>query len=270
MGNPLSEQGLDAFSDELEKLAAGGAFFSRVGKVLKSKLRHPGKLGLKALGNIGRLSKGVFEGGDEALKRMAHPIEGMREGWRASSPLHGMKQRAKAMGHGSIEEAANVLRAKGDPEALKKFLDGGGEHLLGTQPGTGRLRSIAEELSRQGWTGAGKHTKYLPVGNKSTMPGFAAMAIPDIVNAPEPTPTGEGGALETGLGELTGAAGMIAGTGVGLVPAMAMWYGARSAGSRLGRVLDRVRGGAGFSDAVSAPSPQEVSDQLENIQKYYR
>lgn len=270
MGDPLNEQGLDAFSDELQKLAGGATFFRRAGEILKNKLRHPSELGLRALGSIGRLSKGVFSGGDEALKRMAHPVEGLKEGWRASSPLHEMRQKAKTLGFNSVEEAAKSLQSKGNAKDYKDFMGGGGEHLLGTQPGTGRIRSIAEELSRQGWTGAGKRTKYLPVGNKAMMPGFAAMAIPDIVNAPEPTPTVGGGALETGLGELTGTLGMIAGTGVGLAPGLGMWHVARTAGGRLGRVLDRVRGGAGFKDALTAPSPQEAEEQLQNIQQYYR
>jgi hypothetical protein len=267
VGDPLSQESLESFSEELQKMAAG-EFFRRAGAFLKSRLRHPSKMGLGAAGRIGKVSKGIFGGGDEAFKRIIHPVEGVREGWRASSPLYNMRRKAKEMGFKSVQEAAQSLKSKGDPKAYQEFLDGG-EHLLGTKPGTGRFQSLAEELSRQGWTGAGRRTKYLPVGNKGLMVGFSGMAIPDIVNAPKATPTGEGGALEQGIGELGGSLGMIAGTGLGFVPAMGMWYGGRALSSRLGRVMDRVRSGATLKDAVMAPSPEEAASQLESIQKYY-
>lgn len=274
MGDPLSRKSLESFSDELQKLAAAGDFLRQAGKFVTSRFRNP-STPLRALGRLGKITRGVFSGGDEALRRIAHPIQGLREGWRASSPLHDLQQRATELGHGSVQEAATALKAKGDPKAYADFL-GGGEHLLGTKSGTGRIQSLAEDLSRRGWTGAGstkglgRVTKYLPVGNKSLSVGLTGMAIPDIVNAPEPTPTGEGGALETGIGELGGMLGMIAGTGkVGLVPGAAMWYGGRKLSGRLGRVLDRVRAGSSWGDAVSAPSPEEAASQLQSIQKYY-
>jgi len=300
VGDPLSEQSLESFNNELQKLAQGG-FFRQAGKFVLNRLRRPKELGLGALGQVGRVTRGVFEGGDKALGRIRHPLEGLRAGWRESSPVNVMKDKAKELGQKlegrdfSIQEAAQHLKSKippkpadrslwsrvktGPTEAEKsysaaqeshdKFMQGGGEHLLGTKPGTGRIKAIAEELSRRGWTGAGPKTKYLPGGMKSWSVLPVGLEIPSIVNAPAPTPTGEGGALEQGLGALGGTAGFIASTGVGLVPGAAMWYGGQKAGSRLGRVLDRIRAGAPLRTAVSAPSPQEAAEQLQTIQQHY-
>jgi hypothetical protein len=135
--------------------------------------------------------------------------------------------------------------------------------------GPQRFRMMAEEAARRGWTGKGEMTKYLPLGSKGMVAGFTASQIPGIVDAPAPTRTGEGSTLERGLGELGSVGGMIAGTGVGFVPGMALWGLGQYAGSRAGRVLDRLRAGAGLGEAVSAPSPQQAQQQLQTIQRYY-
>jgi hypothetical protein len=268
VGDQLNAAMLESFSDELQKIAEG-ELLRRVGSFLTNKvLRNPTKLSLSAVGKVGRGTKGLFRGGEEAAKRFASPIKGLREGWRHSSPLPGIEQRAKEMGFKGVKDATQALKTT-DPAKYKKLLGGGGEHLLGTAPGTGKTQALAEELSRRGWTGTGKLTKYLPVGNKGLTVGFAGMGIPSIVKSEKATPTGEGGALERGLGELGSAGGMILGTGLGMAPAMGLWYGAQQAGSRIGRILDRVRSGAKVRDAVSAPSPTEAADQLDSIQKYY-
>lgn len=266
MGNPLSQQSLDAFSDELQKLAQGG-FLRSVGKFITTRFRNPKKLSLGALSKIEKRT-----GTESALERLREPIKGLRRGWAMSSPLPGLESKAKELGYGSASEAAAAL--KGDPQKYKELFKGLlglplGEHLLGPTPGAGRVRSLAEGLSRQGWTGAGRATKYLPVGTKSLITGFSGMAIPDIVNAPKPTQTGEGAALEKGLGELGSAAGMIMGTGTRFLPAMGLWYGGSQIGSRLGRIVDRLRAGAPLGTAVSAPSPEQAAEQLQTIQKYY-
>lgn len=267
MGDYITAATLDAFSSELQKLAQGEVL-KRFGKYLTGTvLRNPTKLSLNALGKVGRGAKGVFRGSEEAAQRVMSPIKGLKEGWRHSSPLPAMEQRAKEMGFGTAQEAASALKGT-DVKKYKKLL-GGGEHLLGTPAGTGKIRATAEELSRRGWTGSGNISKYLPVGSKGLTVGFAGMGIPSIVNANKATPTGEGGALERGLGELGSAGGMILGSGLGIVPAMGMWYGTQRLSSRLGRVLDRLRSGASAGEAVSAPSPTEAAEQLDTIQKYY-
>lgn len=296
MGDPLSQESLESFNDELQKLAAG-EFLHSVGRFMLNRLRMPKKLGLGALGYVGKHTKGIFEGGDKALQRMkpGNILKGMAEGWRESAPINVMREKAKKLGYGSVQEAAAKLEGQIPPEPAKRpfltklktgpteeerayaaaqkahsdFMQGGGKHLLGSKPGAGRLQRMADELSRQGWTGAGQKTKYLPVGMKSMAVVPAALEIPEIVNAPPPTQTGEGGALERGLGLLGGTAGFVSSTGVGLVPGAAMWLGGQYAGGRLGRILDRLRAGAPLRTAVSAPSPQQAAEQMQDIQKYY-
>lgn len=266
MGNPLITLPMESFDDELQKLA-GGELLGRLANAAVTKLRSPTTLGLKSLARVGRFTKGLFQGVGEAGRRLESPIKGLKEGWKHTSPLPAMEERAKAMGFSSAAEAAHNLKGV-NPEQYKEML-GGGDHLLGTAKNTGRVRAIAEELSRQGWTGSSRTGKYLPVGMKSWATVPTALAIPSIVKSPKSTPTGEGGAVERGLGELGGAAGMVMGTGLGMVPGTAMWYGGQRIGSRLGRVIDRVRAGAPLSTAATAPSPSEATKQFEDIQRYY-
>lgn len=269
MGDALSTLALDSFSDELQKVAQG-ELFHRIGqKILQGGIQKPLKMGLRALGRAGKGARSALGGTGELVDRLSHPIEGLRTGWRESSPLPALARRAKEMGYKSPQEAAALLKL--DPKKYKELMAGGGEHLLALDPTAGRARSIAERLSRSGWTGAGKATKYLPVGNKGLTVGFTAMGIPGIVNAPNATPTGEGARAEMGLGEAAMGLGTLlsAGSSIGMIPATAMIMGGREVGSRLGRVIDRVRSGASVRDAVSAPSPTEAAGQLAQIQKYY-
>jgi hypothetical protein len=130
-------------------------------------------------------------------------------------------------------------------------------------------KELAERASRSGWTGASRYTKYLPVGGKGALIGFGAAGIPGIVNAPKVTPTGEGGTFERAGGLGLGTLGWIAGTGTGLFPSVALGFGAERVGSRLGRIVDRLRSGADIRTAVGAPSPTEAQKQLATIQHYY-
>jgi hypothetical protein len=263
VGDSLNSKSLEAFYDELQKVAGFVSTLKTIGEGAINKLRSPTGLGLKAIARVGKGSRGLFKGVEDGGQRLAHPLEGLRKGWEEASPLAGIGRKAKEMGFGSLPEARAAL--KDNPEALKKLLNGGGEHLIDDSPG------VFNSLSRGGWTGEGKITKYLPniMGTKMMLTVPPALAIPGIASAEAPTPTSEGGAMERGLGELGGGAGFVMGAGLGLVPGTAMWYGGNALGSRLGRVLDRVRGGASLGTAVSAPSPTEASDQLESIQKYY-
>jgi hypothetical protein len=270
VGDTLNEHTLSAFSDELEKLASKEVL-RRFGKFLMEKgLRNPTRFTLGALGKVGKGAKGVLKGFDEAGSRLRHPIEGLRAGWQEMSPLKGLGDRAKALGFNSPQEAASALQGAGNAKGYKKLL-GGGEHLLRNEalPGTGRVEATFENLSRSGWTGAGDKTKYLPIGGKSQLVGFTGMAIPSVVNAKEPARTGEGGAFERGMSELGAAGGMLMGSGIGFIPGAALWYGGTKAGTRLGRIIDRVRAGAGPIEAATAPSPEEAVNQLETIRKYY-
>lgn len=276
MGDALSAIALESFSDELQKMAQGD-FFRRVGQViLRRGVKPPLKAGLRLLGGIGQTTKDLLGGTGEIANRLSHPIEGMRTAWRESSPLPELTRRAKELGYDTPQAAAAALKTT-DPAKYEKLMGkgwvmpGAGEHLLHVDPTAGKVRGLAERLSRSGWTGAGKATKYLPIGTKGLTVGFTAAGIPSVINAAPATPTGEGGKAEAGLAEAaTGLGTLLAtGGGIGIVPAMGLMMGGRAVGSRLGRVIDRVRAGASLPDAISAPSPTEAADQLAQIQKYY-
>jgi hypothetical protein len=97
--------------------------------------------------------------------------------------------------------------------------------------------------------------------------GFGVPATMEAAKK-EPTPTGEGGAFETGLGELAGLGGAIAG-GRRFIPSMALYMLGSKGGRALGQVIDRFRGGAGLGTAMTAPSPEEAAQQLHSIQRHY-
>jgi len=247
VGDPLNQVKAEAFFDELEKVAIA-SFLARAGRGLQKNL----------LG---------------AAERIIHPVRGIKAGWRELTPALKMKSMAPA------ERAAHLKGGwLGKPgEHLKGALGTSRQDLLQTMRGTtaeaakkGRLRATAEELSRRGWTGQGARTKYLPVGDKGQIALMTAPAAPEVVKAmrKEPTATGEGAGAESGLGELGGLAGWVAGSGLGL-PGMAMWYGGQKAGEYAGRAIDRLRGGASLGTALAAPSRREAIQQLSNIRRFH-
>jgi hypothetical protein len=198
--------------------------------------------------NIGEQAHGFVD----AAKVFAHPLKSTAEGWAHMAPAtRSAEELAKMPGHMSNTRSLGGI--------------------LSNQSGRGRVVEGAEALSRGGWTGQGKVTKYLPVGMKSWAVLPAAMAVPDIAQAArqKPTPTGEGGAGEL-AGKLLGSTGsFIAGSRLGVVPGMAAMMLGEHVGGRAGRIVDRLRGGANLRTAVSAPSPQEAAGQMETIQRYY-
>lgn len=252
MGNPISVRSLNAFADELQKQAL--------------------------LGGVGRFLATEAKSIPQLAKRIVNPVKGLREGWRAISP------------RGSLTAAEiKGIRAAASPEAVaKRGLVGRQWHRLTEQShlledgriaprrpvllqsgplGIQRLRAAAEELSRRGWTGRGAVTKYLPVGSKSWVTGMPLTAVSGIARAPKSTPTGKGGTLEKALGEAGGAGGWILGSGLGPVTSIGASMGGQSAGSKLGRILDRLRSGATVGQAVSA-SPAKAVRQTAKIQRY--
>ena len=126
-----------------------------------------------------------------------------------------------------------------------------------------------EELSRRGWTGQGRVTKYMPLGQKGMTAAFMAPGALSVMDAPEATRTGSGGALERGLGELGATGGFVLGSGLGLLPGTAAFMAAAKGGSALGRLMDRYRAGASPQEAMEAPTPEEAAQQMETIRKYY-
>ena len=236
---------------------------------------------------LSKKSPALFGGADEMFRRLTNPIYGLKAGWKELTP------RADLLNPKKLKEMKSAIKAPQTWNPMTWLKPGKhmteyqktkisptqiikgqfkGPHASAMQAKLkerGRIPMLAEELSRRGWTGKGGVTKYLPVGGKSMITGFSAQAIPQIVNAPPPSRTGEGGALEEGLGGLGSAAGMVAGMGGGLVPGTALWYAMDKGGRKAGRVLDRLRSGATMGEAVNAPSPSEAASQLANVQQYY-
>jgi len=134
------------------------------------------------------------------------------------------------------------------------------------------LKSMKKGWKDSKWMGEGKITKYLPVGMKSMTVGFAAPGLHEAYQATkEPTtPTGEGGAAEKLLGEVGGTGGFLTGmASKKFLPGMALMMAGQYAGGKMGRIIDRLRGGSTLGTAVNAPGPTEAEEQLENIQRYY-
>lgn len=294
MGDALNSVQMAAFRDELQKEAFNplSSISGAMGRLGRGVMRS----GLKA-----RL-RGK-EQAHELLERVLHPREGLLKGWQSMSHrgqmaqdralrlnmIRGMRERGlhgSEIRHlmGQDPKAELVQAVRGAQAAGKKplFGAGGKAHLLehqnapipifgkgGTVAGPNRVQRTAEELSRRGWTGGGRVTKYLPVGGKGLTAGFSATAIPGVVNAKPATRTGEGGAYERALGEAGGTLGFVGGGGLGLVTGLGASMGLERAGSRIGRTLDRLRSGASLGEAWSAPSPTQAAEQLAKIRKHY-
>lgn len=178
--------------------------------------------------------KSVREGATETASRaVANPLKSIPAGWKELAP----------------RKVTNAIRR--DPRG-------------------GVISEGAKSLGRGGWTGTGKYTKYMPVGMKGMYAPFMAMDAHGVYEASKrpPSATGEGGLAETGLGATLGTAGMIAG-GRRFLPSMALYALGSGAGGGLGRIVDRLRGGADLPTAAMAPSPTEAAEQLGNIQRYY-
>jgi hypothetical protein len=195
-----------------------------------------------------------------AADRLIHPIRGVREGWKE---LSGTAHAASL----SPEEKANLV-SRGSGHLFQPSVP-----LSQAARSPNRVSSVAEELSRRGWTGQGKITKYLPVGQKGLTVGLGGgFAVPSVYEAYKQGPvgpTGEGGLAERGLGELAGNAAFIAAGKMGIAPALAMHALGSGVAGKAGRVIDRLRGGASLRQALYAPSPVEAQEQIANIAENY-
>lgn len=262
MGKQIDPAIYGAFVDELTK-ESGVALLRRAASALTGTAGQA-----RAAGRLQRAA----ETGAEVYKRIRHPISyGLPQGWKTMTPTAGAGQL------GQVRRAAR-LEAAGNAPAASAFRAASGKHLLEKGktlreavkgPKGSRVKAVAEEMSRRGWTGKSKAFKYLPVGEKAMVAGFPMAAIPGVVNAPKATPTGEGGAVERAGGELLGAGGWVLGAGLGGPAGIAAAIGGSMVGSRLGRFADRMRAGANPITAATAPSPTKARKQLSNIQRYY-
>lgn len=254
-------------SEGLEKEAAIAGKAVEFGKrIAKGAFTLPKTLPGAAMKRLGRVREGLVgtQAGAETFgRRVMNPGKGVGEGWKDMSGVAGRQRQVEDM----TKRVAEGGGAKAS-DALRKYMDKT-KHLDPNAKPTG----IFDRLSRGGWTGEGdlaKITKYLPVGSKGMVTGFGAMEIPGIVNAQKATPTGEGGRLERLGGLLGGSAGWVAGSGrMGILPAMALWYAGSKAGTKAGRVADRLRSGGTMGQAFTAPSPEEAREQLSKIYQTY-
>jgi len=287
VGNPLiNERVISAFLAELDYLEKNAGILDsavnagrRIGQLVGPRVSQAGQWVKNRPSSITSWAKEQPAGFAEATKRFVNPVYGVKAGLRDLTPADKMKhlQTVISKGGPKAEAAAKEMKSFegagrhliSDKQSLVDIARGRGRDIIGNN--RNRLTLGAEELSRRGWTGQGNITKYMPVGGKGMLTGFSALAIPDVVESlkKEPTPTGEGGAGETGLRELLGAGSFVAGSGLGLLPAMGLYAAASKAGGGIGRIVDRLRGGADLGTAVSAPSPEEAQDQLQNINRYY-
>lgn len=265
------------------------AFVQNVAEMEKQALNPPGgkRLFGRAISHLGEHAKGFIGDLQEAGRRAFAPFSyGLPKGWEESA----LRTSRKEMSGEAIRKAKAALEkprkgfiGRHIPEnILPRWFGREGAHtyqninkpvplgdIITGKKGDSRVRRIAEELSRRGWTGKGNITKYLPVGTKGMTGVFTAAEIPGVVTAPEATPTGEGSKVEKGLGLVGGLGGMIAGTGVGMLPGLALYSAGHYAGGKAGRILDRLRAGGSLSEAVGAPSPEEATEQISKIRKYY-
>lgn len=157
-------------------------------------------------------------------RRMARPISGMKEGWKALEPVADPKR----MAHG-----------KSMAGRAWKNLFGQGEHLVQNQLPLNDPKSLitrgAEELSRRGWTGSGRASKYIPLGGKSQMLLGTAAGAPSVVKAVKDKED-VGGAVGENLGFGLGGV-LTGGTGMAAIP---LTIAASSLGRSVGGAGDRL------------------------------
>lgn len=292
---------------ELKKLAGIKAIKSFFGKVIPktpTEVIRKGRLSMRAPEGTAGGFKLLAERLQNPIKGMAEGWKSMTPGSHPETQRNIInaiiqKQRGRGFFGKMIPEslrgssAEHIARIRGDipknlldpkkAEDLSKFLTENPQMLETVAPGTSllsilkgtakhqptnKVQALAEELSRRGWTGKSRALKYVPVGEKSWLAGFAAPIVPTALKAPAPTQAGEGGALEETLGGVGDIGGWILGAGAG-IPGMAAWYAGSKAGRAAGRVLDRMRAGANIGDAISAPSPTEAQEMMGKIQRYH-
>ena len=204
--------------------------------------------------------------GEAAGNFVANPAKAVRQGWRAHSPVGGLRQGqdlgevAKRVRGDTAKEFRGAMRSAKEPGAVSKAWYGGKEQATAAREGATKKRwshlvdesgnprtvgnwsngpglkdkvqGVADELSRRGWTGKGTGalggaTKYLPVGAKGLTVGFGAMSAPTLYQAA----TGEI-PISAGVGELASNLGYVvapATKGLGMLGTLGLAEGMRSA-----------------------------------------
>jgi hypothetical protein len=123
-------------------------------------------------------------------------------------------------------------------------------------------RMVSPKGMKEGWKEHGRMGQAMIVGFP------LAFTAPAMYQASKrkPTATGEGGVAELGLGELAGTGAYVASGKLGLLPGLLAYGGAHYLGSKAGRIIDRLRGGASLGTAARAPSPQEAQRMIYDLE----
>ena len=209
MGDPVS---FAAFVDELEKMAVS---LPGLGRMFRSAVNHP---------DMARLGQ-----------RLKNPVQGLREGWQALSPTQ-----ALAAGGQAVPGLQEAIAKQGPSAGFFRRNFGAGAHLAPTHtPSSTSLQGGAETLSRAGWTGQGRLTKYLPIGEKGLVVGGSAMAVPGVIRAARGDES-HGGLGEQAAGVAGGLATGVLTAGTGLPGMLAGTLGTMGA-MRLGLKIDEMR-----------------------------
>lgn len=227
------------------RIGAGAGLGAAAGAVT-SKDKKKGALRGAVVGGLGAgvlpyALKTLHQTGVGTAKMVSRPINTVQEAWRGLSTTLSKAEQAK-LTPAQLEEytAAQqglVGRATGDPGLLTRakawakgltpkeqqarqmqhlVQDGntvapvGWGEAWNRGQGIGKVRELAGEASRRGWTGQGGVTKYLPGGGKALTVGFAAASAPTLYR----TATGDVPVSE-GLGEIGSNLGYLA---AGAVP----------------------------------------------------
>jgi hypothetical protein len=189
----------------------------------------------------------------EFAGRIGNPLKGLAKGWKMMSPAETLRTglpgatRLSEEIAGHFSPSPSTIFGKHIPglgtarTALRRTFAAAPHLQEASTPVTGGgFRQAVEELSRRGWTGEGKMTKYLPLGEKA-MVGLGGVATGaetlHALRSPEAGGPGPAERALSGLGTL-GTGVMTFGTGgLGLAAPLAAGY----LGGRAGRVIDRLR-----------------------------
>lgn len=285
----------------LGRAAAGSAVGAGVGALADSEDRKRGALRGAVIGGAGAAAvpmalKGVHDVGKGTAKFVTRPFHTLREGWESMGRTYTPKQLAKSehlrergaeqtktlkeklekgpgffkrlFGATPESQQANVshlISPTGEAVAPKGF----GEAYRGaTGQGVfgGRVKAVAEEASRRGWTGQGRITKYMPVGQKGFTAAFTGLSAPVVYRAA----TGEEPWHEA-AGDIAANLGFVAGSavpGMGMAGSMAMSELVRRGLAAPVRWAEGARHQVQVPDAWSQQAEQvgipvqEVSDNL--------
>ena len=188
-------------------------------------------------GAAGAGLRGLWQGTKAVGRRFANPIQGAKEGLKTLSPLGIL-----AGGGARAQQLRSRVQQAQSGGVFKRTFGAGGHLIEDSKPLNGLgVRGSAEELSRRGWTGGSKATKYLPVGDKAQLALLGPGAV--AYDAMTDTPGDDRGTGEKVIGGLGFAGSSLLTAGMGL-PGFLTDMAVGELASRGGRALDHRAGDA--------------------------